>query len=97
MHAQPDRRIAENVERFHRRLVFQERLIVNAAVEFHEVAEVGGNQWPAACLELLHEVIAALEPAELRRGATAKLQIAVLLSRKDERDIGNLASRPTGE
>src|SRR5439155_16991247 len=86
------------LERLHRRFVFQQRLVMDFAVlVFDEVPQVRGDQWPAARLEFLEEVIPPLEPAELRLRAAAELEVTVLLAGEHERDVRLLAGRPAAE
>ena len=63
--AEADGRVVEDLERLHGGRVFQEGLLMNALGVHDEVAQVRGDDRPAARLERPEQVVPPLEPAEL--------------------------------
>src|SRR5262245_60426414 len=72
---------------------------MDAVLVLDQIAEVCGHQRPAASPEVIHKIGAPLETTLLRVRTAAELQVAVLLPRKDQGDVGRLvaALRPAAK
>ena len=67
------------------------------AAALGQVAEIDSHYRPAALLEVLDEVVAPFEAAELGPGATARLHVAVRLAGENQHHVGCLVGRPIAE